>query len=61
MARVAQAQIDAKNDKDGFYQAKVDTCSFVFERILPRCSTHMNAMFGTPKVYEYDETKWDLP
>lgn len=41
MANVAQKKVDAKQDPDGFYQAKVDMCNFYYQRVLPRCSSHL--------------------
>ena len=40
MAIAAKKKIDAGADTDGFYQAKIDTAVFYFERVLPRFSSH---------------------
>ncbi|MFC4639929.1 acyl-CoA dehydrogenase C-terminal domain-containing protein [Deinococcus hohokamensis] len=39
MAKIAQDQIDAGNDKDGFYLAKVQTAKFYFAKLFPETKT----------------------
>lgn len=46
MAIVAQAKIDAGQDADGYYKAKIDTCNFYFNRIFPRCNAHAEIMMA---------------
>lgn len=60
MAEVAQKKVSAKQDPDGFYQAKLDTCEYVFTRILPRADGHYQAMQAAPKFTSYNEALWDL-
>ena len=43
MAVVAQEKL-AQGDDDGFHQAKLVTCAFYFQRILPRTEAHRLAM-----------------
>ncbi|QTS86014.1 acyl-CoA dehydrogenase C-terminal domain-containing protein [Ectopseudomonas khazarica] len=43
MAVVAQEKL-AQGDDDGFHQAKLVTCGFYFQRILPRTEAHRLAM-----------------
>ena len=60
MALVAQEK--AKQSQDGFYAAKIKTCHFYFERILPRTLTHRaNILAGSQSLYELtvDEFKFD--
>lgn len=41
MAAVAQDKVSKGQDPDGFYQMKIDTANFYFQRIFPRISSHM--------------------
>lgn len=41
MASVAQDKVAKKQDPEGFYQMKIDTANFYFQRIFPRISSHM--------------------
>ncbi|CAD5106603.1 acyl-CoA dehydrogenase C-terminal domain-containing protein [Zestomonas carbonaria] len=43
MAVVAQARLDAGSDEAAFYQAKLATCDFYFQRLLPRTVAHLTA------------------
>ncbi|BFM17543.1 phenylacyl-CoA dehydrogenase [Maricurvus nonylphenolicus] len=42
-AEVAAEAIESKGDADGFYQAKIDTASFFYQRMLPRAMAHKAA------------------
>lgn len=42
-AEVAARAIETKGDADGFYQAKIDTASFFYQRMLPRAFAHKAA------------------
>ncbi|WP_426414921.1 phenylacyl-CoA dehydrogenase [Aestuariirhabdus sp. LZHN29] len=44
MAKVAQAKLDAGTTETDFYQAKLQTARFYFQRILPRTLTHKAAI-----------------
>ena len=46
MAVAAQKQIDAGKDVDGYYKAKVDTCRFYFDRMMPRALAHSEIMLA---------------
>lgn len=47
VAKVAQAKLDAGTDDAAFYQAKLHTADFYFQRILPRAAAHAEmAMAG---------------
>ncbi|CUG93719.1 acyl-CoA dehydrogenase, putative [Bodo saltans] len=61
MAIAAQKQIDAGKDVDGFYLAKVTTCKFYFDRILPRATAHYDMMMlPATSLMKTDQTKWDM-
>ncbi|KAG5500583.1 hypothetical protein JKF63_03678 [Porcisia hertigi] len=60
MAEVAQRKVTAGQDADGFYQTKLDTCEYVFSRILPRAETHKIIMLAEPTLCEYKEENWDI-
>ncbi|WP_298440505.1 acyl-CoA dehydrogenase C-terminal domain-containing protein [uncultured Ferrimonas sp.] len=40
IAQVAQAKLDSGTDEEAFYQAKLHTAKFYFERLLPRTKAH---------------------
>ncbi|MCL6414933.1 phenylacyl-CoA dehydrogenase [Aestuariirhabdus sp. Z084] len=44
MAKTAQEKLDAGTTETDFYQAKVETARFYFQRILPRTLTHKAAI-----------------
>eukprot|EP00658_Telonema_sp_P-2_P080796 TRINITY_DN8112_c0_g1_i2.p1 TRINITY_DN8112_c0_g1~~TRINITY_DN8112_c0_g1_i2.p1 ORF type:complete len:585 (+),score=245.41 TRINITY_DN8112_c0_g1_i2:250-2004(+) len=50
MAVAAKKKIDAGADTDGFYQAKIDTATFYFERVLPRFSAHASTATSSASV-----------
>ncbi|CAD2218756.1 Acyl-CoA dehydrogenase, N-terminal domain/Acyl-CoA dehydrogenase, middle domain/Acyl-CoA dehydrogenase, C-terminal domain/Acetyl-CoA dehydrogenase C-terminal like, putative [Angomonas deanei] len=58
MAEVSSKKIAAGEDADGFHQAKVDTCSYVFERVLPRAKTHYEVMLAPASSAKHEA--WDL-
>ena len=61
MAVAAQKKIDAKQDPNGFYQAKLDTCNFYFNRVLPRADTNFAISGGASSVLQAPkEATWDL-
>jgi len=47
IAVVAQQKIDAALDADGFYDAKVKTARFYFERLLPRTAALRETMLAS--------------
>ncbi|KAG5498427.1 hypothetical protein JIQ42_03233 [Leishmania sp. Namibia] len=60
MAEVAQRKVAAGQDVDGFYQTKLDTCDYVFTRILPRGEAHKVIMQAEPTLCGYTEENWDI-
>ncbi|KAI5685892.1 AcylCoA dehydrogenase [Leishmania braziliensis] len=60
MAEVAQRKVAAGQDADGFYQTKLDTCEYVFTRILPRVEAHKRIMQAEPTLCAYKEENWDI-
>ncbi len=42
-AELAHKKIAANDDPDGFYQAKLDTAQFYFQRLMPRANAHKQA------------------
>ncbi|KAG5474500.1 hypothetical protein LSCM1_03286 [Leishmania martiniquensis] len=60
MAEVAQRKVAAGQDADGFYQTKLDTCDYVFARILPRAEAHKRIMQAEPTLCKYKEENWDI-
>lgn len=55
MALVAQQKLDSGVEDDGFYLAKVQTCRFYFERIMPRTLMHVATMkAGSPGIMDID-------
>ncbi|PTY38049.1 acyl-CoA dehydrogenase [Saccharospirillum sp. MSK14-1] len=56
MADKAQAAISAGTDDVDFYNAKIKTATFYFERILPRIESHKQAMLaGVDSMMDLDE------
>eukprot|EP00760_Papus_ankaliazontas_P004377 PhM_4_TR11847/c0_g1_i1/m.11823 len=49
MAKAANLKIQAKEDPDGFYLAKLQTAQFYFERVLPRADAHATMMLKSPQ------------
>lgn len=60
MSIAAQRAIHAGKDVDGFYRAKVDTCNYVFERVLPRADSHWRVMTGSAELCKSDQQLWDI-
>lgn len=61
MAAAAQKQVAAGKDHDGFYQAKLDTAAFYYNRVLPRSTSHLEIMTSPTEVLtKTKETTWDL-
>lgn len=60
MAEVAQKKVSAGQDPDGFYQAKLDTCEFVFTRVLPRADAHHKIMLEPANLCTYKQENWDI-
>jgi hypothetical protein len=55
-ARVAAERLAAGATEKGFYQAKLQTARFYFQRILPRTRAHLAAMrSGAANLLEMDE------
>ena len=56
MAAVAQEQLEAGTDEEAFYQAKIHTARFYFERLLPRTLMHKESMLsGSDNLMEMEE------
>jgi len=56
MAVVAQEQLAAGTDDKEFYEAKIHTARFYFERLLPRTLAHKDAMLsGSDNLMEMEE------
>jgi alkylation response protein AidB-like acyl-CoA dehydrogenase len=56
MAVVAQQKLAAGTDEKDFYEAKVHTARFYFERLLPRTLMHKESMLsGSDNLMEMDE------
>ncbi len=56
MAQQAQAALDAGTDEADFYNAKIKTANFYFQRILPRTESHKLAMLnGVDTLLALDE------
>ncbi|KPA85151.1 putative mitochondrial acyl-CoA dehydrogenase [Leptomonas pyrrhocoris] len=60
MAEAAQKKVAAGQDPDGFYQAKLDTCEYVFTRVLPRADAHYKMMQEPPALCAYKQENWDI-
>ena len=60
-ADVAALKVDNGEDSDGFYQAKVDTAKFYFQRMMPRAEAHrISALAGAESLMEIAETGFDF-
>ncbi|MEP5763988.1 MAG: acyl-CoA dehydrogenase C-terminal domain-containing protein [Halieaceae bacterium] len=56
MAVVAQERLKAGSDEKEFYEAKIHTARFYFERLLPRTLTHKESMLsGSDNLMEMEE------
>ncbi|EAR09540.1 acyl-CoA dehydrogenase C-terminal domain-containing protein [Reinekea blandensis] len=56
MAKTAQDKLDAGTDEPAFYQAKLKTATFYFDRILPRTESHKTMMLsGVDSMMALDE------
>jgi hypothetical protein len=56
IAKTAQAAIDNSSSDTGFYQAKLHTARFYFERILPRTQTLATTMqSGASNLMDIDD------
>lgn len=54
MAKTASAQINGSEAL--FYQAKIDTANFYFERLLPQCSMlHQNIQAGADTIMQFND------
>src|SRR5690606_9428149 len=54
-ARMARVALDAAEDADGFYQAKLGTARFFFKRLLPRIhSLSESVRAGSEVLFELD-------
>ncbi|EPY32664.1 acyl-CoA dehydrogenase [Strigomonas culicis] len=60
MAVAAEKKVAAGQDADGFYQAKLDTCAFVFDRLLPRTRSHYDVMVSRNNLCASKHETWDL-
>lgn len=60
MAIVAQKKVAAGKDTDGFYQAKIDTCNFVFKQIVPRAEGHITMTKAGASICQYRQEAWDV-
>ena len=55
MAKVAQDKLAAGTDEEAFYQAKIKTARFYFQRILPRAQGHAACLAnGAQSMMELD-------
>ncbi len=55
-AEVSQQKQETSNDSDGFYQAKIDTAQFYFQRMLPRAAAHKaSALAGAESLMSISE------
>lgn len=61
MAEVAQQKLAEGGNEQAFYQAKVDTARFYFQRLLPRTRAHAAAMTaGADSLLAMDEAAFGL-
>ncbi|SBS28534.1 Acyl-CoA dehydrogenase [Marinomonas aquimarina] len=61
MAQVAQQKLTEGTDEEAFYQAKLHTATFYFERILPRTKAHAEMMLaGASSLMAMDEAQFFL-
>ncbi len=59
MAKTASAQINGSEAM--FYQAKLDTANFYFERLLPQCSVlHQNILAGAGTIMQFNDDAFFL-
>ncbi len=58
-ARMARVALDAAEDADGFYQAKLGTARFFFQRLLPRIhSLSESVRAGSEVLFELDAAQF---
>lgn len=61
MAEIAQNKLAEGTSEQAFYQAKLDTARFYFQRLLPRTKTHAAAMLaGSDSLLAMDEASFGL-
>jgi hypothetical protein len=48
MARTALDKLNTSDTEKSFYEAKLNTARFYFDRMLPRTETHKRAMLSGP-------------
>ncbi|MGH1374106.1 MAG: acyl-CoA dehydrogenase C-terminal domain-containing protein [Cellvibrionaceae bacterium] len=60
-AQVATNKVKAGEDGDGFYQAKIHTARFYFQRMMPRAAAHKSAaLAGSESLMAIDEAGFDF-
>lgn len=60
-AQVSMTKVNAGEDSDGFYQAKIDTANFYFQRMMPRAEAHkVAALAGAESLMAINETGFDF-
>ncbi len=60
-AKVAEAKVASGEDGDGFYQAKIDTANFYFQRLMPRAEAHrVAALAGAGSLMSIAESGFDF-
>ena len=61
MARVAAEKLAEGTSEEGFYQAKLQTARFYYQRILPRTRMHAEAMLsGSENLMDMEEENFSL-
>ena len=61
MAEIAQKKLAEGTSEQAFYQAKLDTSRFYFQRLLPRTKTHAATMLaGADTLLAMDESAFGL-
>lgn len=61
MAEIAQQKLSEGTSEQAFYQAKLDTARFYFQRLLPRTKTHAATMLaGADGLLAMDEAAFGL-
>jgi len=61
MAEIAQKELTEGTSEQAFYQAKLDTARFYFQRLLPRTKTHAATMLaGADTLLAMDESAFGL-
>ena len=61
MAEIAQKKLAEGTSEQAFYQAKLDTARFYFQRLLPRTKTHAATMLaGADTLLAMDESAFGL-